>query len=728
MAKAMVIVESPAKARTINKFLGPQYFVESSMGHIRDLPQKAMGVDLDNDFEPHYEVLPAKKKRVADLKKARKDADTFYLATDRDREGEAIAWHLATELKLPPENTHRVTFNEITKKAIQGAFQHPSQLNMDMVDAQQARRVLDRIVGYQLSPLLWRKITKGLSAGRVQSVTVRLIVEREREIEAFVPEEYWKLVAHLQPLETRDQGEAERFRAELTKVEGKTAKVQNEEQASSLVEELQGVDYAVAKVAKRNQVSKPPPPLTTSLLQQQASSKLRFSAKKTMALAQELYEGLEVGEEGSVGLITYMRTDSFRVADEALDECRKLIPEKYGEQYLPEQPNRFPARKGEQGAHEAIRPTSAYRAPEQVEPFLSRDQHRLYTLIWSRFVASQMKPAIYAVTTVDIDAGRCLFRTQGKELLFDGHTAITGHDLKKDDQILPPLRDGQGLELLKLDPSQHFTKPPPRYTEATLVKTLESKGIGRPSTYAPIITTVQQRGYVTQEKRQFRPTDLGMLVTDKLVKHFPRVLDVEFTSKMEDLLDGIEDGQTEWLAVLRDFYGPFKKALEVAHKDMESAKASAEETGEVCPNCDKPMVFRWSRRGKFLGCSGYPRCRTTMPVEGERTPAPAPKPTDEKCELCGEPMVIRSGRRGEFLACSGFPKCRNTRDLGGASAPDDAPVEDAPTCEKCGRPMKLRQSRRGRFWGCAGYPKCRNTKPLSDDHQEGGKEGAPDAG
>ncbi|MGO8702451.1 MAG: type I DNA topoisomerase [Candidatus Brocadiia bacterium] len=702
----LVIVESAAKAKTINKYLGKEYKVRASLGHVRDLPKSKMGVDIAHDFAPDYVVIADRKKILTELKKLAKDADEVFLATDLDREGEAIAWHLASVLKLPSAKTRRVVFNEITQNAIREAFQSPSVVNENKVNAQQARRILDRIVGYQLSPLLWAKVRRGLSAGRVQSVVVRLIVEREREIEKFRPQEYWEIAADLAPLKPHS-GEPAQFRAQLTKLDGESLIIGNESFARKITEELRSARFTVARYDEKERALPAAPPFNTSTMQQQASTQLHFSAKKTMFLAQGLYEGAELGPEGAVGLITYMRTDSLHVADQAVGECRDFLSKRFPKEYLPEKALFYKSSKAAQGAHEAIRPTSAERTPESVKPFIEPDQFRLYDLIWRRFVASQMTPGRLAVTDVEIAAGRASFEVQGRRLLFDGHLKLTGFDAKSEVQ-LPPLEPNDLLKLLTLDPSQHFTKPPPRYSEAALVKTLEKLGIGRPSTYAPIISTIQQRAYVKMLKRMFFATDLGKLVTDQLVGHFGDIMDVQFTSHMEDRLDEVEEAKTGWLQVLREFYEPFSADLKNAEKNMQ--RPAPETTEHKCEKCGKPMLKRWSPRGQFLGCSGYPECRFTVPLDdaGQLAPRPAPEPTDEKCEKCGSPMVIRTGRHGRFMACSAYPKCKNTRNL-------DTPVEipDAlKTCEKCGKPMAVRRSRRGMFLGCTGYPECRNAKPM----------------
>ncbi len=725
MAKAkknMVIVESPAKAKTIGKYLGSSFFVRSSMGHIRDLPEKKLSVDIENNFTPEYKIIPSRKKLVSELQSDSKKAGAVYLASDLDREGEAIAWHLAQALELPDEKARRVTFNEITKDAILEAFKHPAPVNMAKVNAQQARRILDRLVGYQLSPLLWKKITKGLSAGRVQSVAVRLIVEREKEIKEFKPQEYWKITAELTTIsgEKGKPGDVKTFKALLQKLDNENIEIKNEPQATDIVSELQKAEYAVANIKKQTKRNNAPPPFTTSLLQQQASTRLQFSAKKTMLIAQQLYEGIDIGTEGSVGLITYMRTDSFHISGQALASCRKLIANTYGENYLPEKPNVHASdKKGTQGAHEAIRPTGVEYTPESIKNFLTKDQYRLYELIWNRFVASQMKPALYAVTDVEIATQNVsvgviappkqyLFKARGRELLFDGHTRVSGHEMEKDEQILPTIEKDQKLELIAVVPTQHFTQPPPRYSEASLVKTLEKMGIGRPSTYASIISTIQDRGYVTQEKRAFYATELGILVTEKLIEHFPKIMDVKFTSHMEDELDKIEVEKICWLDVLNEFYGPFKADLEKAVGEMKSVKGTPEESNQVCTICGKPMVVRWGRHGKFLGCSAFPTCKNTLPLDEKGTPAP-PETTDQKCEKCGSPMVVKTGRHGKFLACSAYPNCKNTKSLTGETTKVE-PTEEK--CEKCGSPMVIRSGKKGRFMGCSAYPKCRNIKSL----------------
>jgi DNA topoisomerase-1 len=757
-----VVVESPAKAKTINKYLGSGYEVKASMGHVRDLPKRTMGVKINGGFRPDYAVIPERKKTVEELRRAAKTADRIYFATDLDREGEAIAWHLSYAMELPQEAVYRVIFNEITREAIREAFEHPGRIDENKVNAQQARRILDRVVGYELSPLLWKKIAGKLSAGRVQSVAVRLVVEREKEIRAFKPQEYWTIEAEL---ETSDKG---RFVAELVRFDGKrlvkppsgekpaTEETENAEEKSAeaeteaadkaktfwissqaesdqIVEALKTQRYIVASVEAKERTSNPPPPFTTSTLQQQASVRLRFRSALTMSIAQQLYEGVNLGTEGSVALITYMRTDSVRVADQAISQCRKVISTSFGDKYLPSRPNVFRSKESAQGAHEAVRPTEVARTPEQVRPYLTDSQYKLYELIWRRFVASQMAPARYLDTKVEVVAGPGLFQAKGSQLVFEGHTRLSGHG---EDKLLPALKEQQPLTLIKLDPKQRFTQPPPRYTEAALIKALEREGIGRPSTYAPIISTIQQRGYVKQQQRIFSPTDLGILVTDKLVKHFPDIMDVRFTAHMEAQLDRIEESGEDWQKVLREFYEPFQADLKKAKVEMTSEKGEAKVSDVMCKECGKPMVERWSKTGKFLGCSGFPKCKFTMPLNEAGEPAP-PQETGEKCDKCGAPMVIRTSKRGRFLGCSAYPNCRNTKPLSGqerTSAPaqpgaggattqaaptpagepgSQPPAEEKPTCNLCGKPMVMRWSKRGPFWGCSGFPACRNIIPAS---------------
>ncbi|MBI3466112.1 MAG: type I DNA topoisomerase, partial [Planctomycetes bacterium] len=635
---------------------------------------------------------------------------------DPDREGEAIAWHLKEALALDEDRTFRVTFGEITKRAIQEAFAKAGRIDMDKVNAQQTRRFLDRVVGYQLSPLLWKKVAKRLSAGRVQSVAVRLIVDREKEIQAFKPEEYWRITATLRPQGAKKK--QDQFEAELAEWDGRKFACGNEETAKGIVEQLQpqtggktaapGVDYRVRRITQKDKVDKPAPPFETSSLQQQASVRLRFSTKKTMFLAQQLYEGVELGTEGAVGLITYMRTDSLHVAAEAIAHCRQLIGQQFGPKYLPEKPNRYQAGRQSQEAHEAIRPTDVSYTPQRVQPHLTRDQYRLYELVYNRFVASQMTPAVLAITDLEVEAAQGLFKAQGRQIKFDGYRRVFPPAGKQEDTLLPPLAEGQLLDCLKLEPTQHFTQPPPRYTEATLVKALKKENIGRPSTYAPIISTIQNRGYVEQKERRFYATELGMVVTDLLVKHFPKIMDLKFTSHMEDELDQVANAHLDWQRVLSEFYDPFQEELRRAEVEME--KVRGVETEEKCPECGKALVVRWAKTGKFLGCSGYPECKFTKPLGEEARPEPVE--TEHACPECGKPMLLRHSRRGPFLGCSGYPECKVTMNL---DAQGNAVRSQIPTehkCDKCGAPMVLRQGRRGPFLGCSAYPKCRNIKEV----------------
>lgn len=780
--KHLVIVESPAKARTINKYLGSDFEVAASKGHVRDLPKTRFGIDIEAGWVPTYRLLNDRKDVLTALKKQAAKADTVYLAPDPDREGEAIAWHLKEALGLNDERTRRVTFNEITKNAIQDAFTHPGSIDMDRVRAQEARRFLDRVVGYKLSPLLRKKVARHLSAGRVQSVAVRLIVEREREIQNFKPEEYWNITALLSTLKAKGEkkkgkgkkkkGAAEdeapppipegAFMAELAEWSGQKFKAGNGDEAGKIVAALEGAEYVVSRVEQKERAEKPSAPFTTSTLQQQASIRLRFSARKTMMVAQRLYEGVELGSEGSVALITYMRTDSTRVSEDALKTCRDHIQSSYGPPYLPAQPNRYAAAKGAQEAHEAIRPTDVSYTPDRVARHLPQDQLRLYTLIYNRFVASQMTPAVFAVTNVDVKAAEGIFKAQGKVLKFDGYRRVLAPVGKQEDALLPAVHESQALDLLELSSTQHFTQPPPRYNEASLVKGLEKEGIGRPSTYATIISKIQERGYVEQKERRFYATEVGMIVTDLLVEHFPRVMDIKFTSHMEEELDQIESRKIQRDVVLTEFYEPFQQALQVAETKMQTirgaetdekcpqcqkplvvryskagrflgcsgypeckyikpsdgvAREAPEQTEHVCPECGRPMLKRMGRRGPFLGCSGYPECKTTMNFDAQGTPVLSSKPTDHVCEKCNKPMVIREGPRGPFLACTGYPKCRNAKDVDAAGNPVK-PIETGEKCEKCGAPMVVKRGPRGPFLGCSAYPKCRSTKPVPAELKE----------
>lgn len=652
MAKNLVIVESPAKAKTINKFLGKNYLVTASMGHIIDLPKSKLGVDVDNDFKPQYIVMTDRKKNLAALKKDIKDKQAVYLAADPDREGEAISWHLSNTLADKTKKFYRVSFDEITKDAVLEAFKHPREIDMNLVNAQQARRILDRIVGYTLSPLLWKKVSRGLSAGRVQSVAVRLIVERELEIRKFVAQEYWDIEAELK--RKADQPK-EKFTAKLDKYKDKKIEITKKDDADRTVNALKRETFIVGDIKEGKKKKNPYPPFTTSKLQQEAFNKLRYSGAKTMHIAQTLYEGVEIGKEGSVGLITYMRTDSVKISKDAQAKAKDYILEKFGKKYYPEVPNVYKSRKSAQEAHEAIRPALPLREPDAVKDWLSPEQLKLYQLIWNRFISSQMSPAIYSQTTVDIKAGDYLLKTGATKIVFDGYTAVYEIQEPKEGEEenknkLPELSVDEPLDLLGLLPNQHFTKPPPRYSDATLVKALEELGIGRPSTYAPIIQTITSRDYVTRESGYFRPTDLGVIVTELLIQHFPKVLDVEFTAKMEDELDGIEEGEADWLIVMRSFYSPFIHSVEKAKLEMKDVKKEITATDEICNLCGKPMIIKWGRRGKFLSCSDYPTCKNAKSIT-----------TGVKCPSgCGGELVLRRSRRGPFYGCTGYPKCTFT--------------------------------------------------------------------
>ncbi len=716
---SLVVVESPAKAKTIKKYLGRGFDVRASVGHVKDLPKSKMGVDVEKGFLPQYDVIKGKAKVLSEIKRAAQKASRVFLATDPDREGEAIAWHIAEEIGAEggDRRVRRVLFNEITKNAIQKAIEAPQDLDRRKFDSQQARRILDRLVGYQISPILWKKVRRGLSAGRVQSVAVRLVVEREREIEAFKAEEYWTIEAELAAALPPE------FRARLAKLSGQKAEVKDGATASALVEELRGASFVVASVDRRERRRNPPPPFTTAKLQQEAANRLGFTAKKTMTLAQRLYEGVELGDEGAVGLITYMRTDSVRLSTEAVDAVRGYIGERFGKDHLPESPNVYRTKqKAAQEAHEAVRPTSLEWTPERVAPFFDamgeRDMQRLYELIWNRFVACQMVPAVYDQTTADISAGRATFRATGSVLKFPGYLAVYGatppgeeagaeaekegeEKEKAEERTLPPLEAGMPLALRQLLPEQHFTQPPPRFNESSLIKELEEKGIGRPSTYAAILSTIQEKGYVEKVERNFKPTHLGVLVTDELVKGFPVEMDVAFTAGMEEKLDDIEEGNAGWQAVHGDFWSRFKEDLAKAEVHMRDVKRQEIATDLVCEKCGKPMVIKWGRMGEFLACSGYPECRNTMNFRREDGKVVPEKEeeiqTDEKCPNCASPMIVKRGRFGRFLACSRYPDCKTSK-----------PISIGVSCPKgCGGYISERRSKRGRtFFGCSSYPNC----------------------
>ena len=718
--RSLVIVESPAKASTINKYLGRSYVVKASLGHVKDLPKSKLGVDPDNDFEPVYEEIKGKEKVIKELKAAAKTADRILLAADPDREGEAICQHLKEILDGENSEIYRVLFNEITPKAIKYAVENPGRINKKVVDAQQARRILDRLVGYKVSPLLWDKVRRGISAGRVQTVALRLIVEREREVQAFKPEEYWSITARL------EGHEPPQFDARLAKIKGKSAEVRNQEEADHVLQSLEGAAFNVDSVVTKEKKRYPVPPFTTSKLQQDAARKLRFTVKKTMMLAQRLYEGIEIGEEGRIGLITYMRTDSTRVSDEAMQMVRSYVSDIYGAPYLTENPVIYKSKKDAQDAHEAIRPTFVGRTPDDLKGYLSDDEFKLYRLIWTRFVASQMNPAIYDQTSVEITAKDYLFRASGRVLKFDGFLKVyeetADEDVKKpedeEDITLPPLSQGETLRLLGITPKQHFTEPPPRFTEASLVKALEEKGIGRPSTYASILSTIQDREYVLKDQGKFRPTELGFVVTDMLVKHFEDIFDVQYTARMEEELDEVEEGKMTWVEALDEFYKKFQKDLKKASKNMENLKAKEIPTDQVCEKCGSPMVQKWGQFGSFLACSAYPECKNTKEIVKEETASEQESGAEsepEPCENCGRPMTLKRGRFGQFLACTGYPECKTTRKIagsGGAPRKPDILLEE--TCPQCKEAkLVIKDGRFGAFTSCSNYPKCKYIKPKT---------------
>ena len=730
MAKGLVIVESPAKAKTIQKYLGKGFTVEASLGHVKDLPKSTLGVDVNKNFETDYVVIPGKEKVVARLKKLAAGMDTIYLAPDPDREGEAIAAHLAEELsdgtgkkkKKSGLVVHRVTFNEITKKAVLAAFEHPREIDRNLVDAQQTRRVLDRLVGYQVSPLLWDKVRRGLSAGRVQTVALRLIVEREREIKAFEKKEYWTIDATLAAakppvFDARFLGKGEE------KIE-----VNKGEDAETIRAALEKADWLVRSVDRKERRRNATPPFTTSKLQQDASRKLRFSVKRAMMIAQRLYEGVELGEEGQVGLITYMRTDSVRTSPEAIQEVREYIGQEYGAAYVPETPNFYKEKKAAQAAHEAIRPTSVMRHPDQIKQYLKEDEFKVYKLIWQRFVASQITPAVFDQTTVDIDAKNgnetFWFRVTGSVLKFDGFLKVyeEAKDSKdeEDEELkhkLPALEAGQKLELKALKPEQHFTEPPPRYNEASLVKELEERGIGRPSTYAAILSTIQERQYAQKIGGKFTPTEIGLVVTDLLVENFPDIFDVQYTARLEEELDEIEEGKEKWTDALKEFYKKFLKDLKYAEKHMENIKRMEKPTDEKCERCGSPLVIKWGRHGSFYACSTYDKEDPNTCTFTKENPINLPDldsadiqetTQEEYCENCGRVMVLKRGRFGQFMACTGYPDCKTTRRLDQGKRVPDIPLEEK--CPKCDRNMMIRHGRYGEFTTCSGYPECKYVK------------------
>ncbi len=708
MGKKLIIVESPTKTRTLKKFLGDDYEIKASVGHIRDLPTKELGVDLEKNFKPNYVTIKGKGKIINELKKAAKDAELILLASDPDREGEAIAWHIAKAIGGDSSKIKRILFNEITKKAVLEAINNPSEIDMQKVNAQQARRILDRLVGYQVSPVLWTVIARGLSAGRVQSVALRLICEREAAIDKFIPEEYWSLIATLQGKKGKPF-DAKLHRIGKQIIDNKKFKLGNKEEMDAILLALKDAIYQIKKIARKKKKRKAPPPFITSTLQQDASRRLGFSAKKTMLIAQKLYEGIVLGAEDSVGLITYMRTDSVRLSTEAVEKAREYIEKEFGKEYLPKSPIVYTKKKGSQDAHEAIRPTYTDHSPKTIQQYLSADQYKLYKLIWQRFLASQMKPAVYDTTTIDILAKeKYWFRAVGSIMHFEGYLKVypfvkskTGNGDEEKTNILPPLSEEEILKLLKLTPNQHFTQPPARFSEASLVKELESLGIGRPSTYASIVSIIITRTYVELIKKRFQPTELGKTVNKVLVELFPNIFNVEFTAELELELDKVETGEDDWIEILNNFYKPFSERLQKIMQTKKKLKQSLiETTEEICEECGAKMIIRWGRRGRFLACPNYPKCKFTKPLPGEENKMEKKEDikTDEVCEKCGSPMIIKTGKYGRFLACSNYPKCRNIRS-----------IKIGVKCPKsdCGGNVVEKRSKRGKlFYGCDNYPKC----------------------
>lgn len=790
--KKLVIVESPTKVHTISKFLGKDYTVRASMGHIIDLPKSKIGIDIENNFEPKYIVMMKKRSILKDIKETANKVDVVYLATDPDREGEAISWHLRNsimeekktkgkkkpgERDLKEKKTYRVVFNEITKKAVMDAIEHPREIDMNLVYAQQSRRILDRLVGYMISPLLWKNVQSGLSAGRVQSVALRMICAREKEIIGFKPEEYWSIEALLKGVNPPQ------FTAKLIRINGEKFKIITKDEGDRIVAECKTNEFIVKKIESKEKNRYAPAPFITSTLQQEASKKLGYTSRKTMMIAQQLYEGLNIGDEGEVGLITYMRTDSVRIADEAMVEVRSLIEAMYGKENLPEKPNHFKNRKNSQDAHEAIRPSSCLRDPEKIKAFLSRDQYRLYSLIWKRFVACQMKPALLEVTNADIEAGIYTFRASGTVIKFKGFLGVYTIDDEDDkeekisesvsgeeketskEKVLPKLSEKEKLDLLDLSGNQHFTEPPARYNDASLVKALEENNIGRPSTYSPIISTLLDRNYVERFEKRFKPTELGELVDDILIKTFPDILNIEFTASMEEKLDKVEDGESDWISVIREFYGPFSADLMKASSIMGDMKKDRDgETGKMCDavyrkdsdgimtrvseadaailseeeknqliSCGKPMVVKWGANGRFLACSGFPECKNTKSMDGQEdqqkdeladTPCDAiylktdtglvrvnkanPVPPGQEANVikCDGKIVVKFGRFGKFYACEKYPLCKNTKSIGiGIKCPKT----------DCGGDVVMRRGKKGAFYGCSKYPDCDficNLKPV----------------
>ncbi len=705
--KSLVIVESPAKASTIKKYLGSDFIVKASIGHIKDLPTSRLGVDIEHGFEPQYEIIKNKEKIIAHIIQAARKASKIYLAPDPDREGEAIAWHIAGELKNKDQNIYRAIFHEITKASVLRAIENPGSLNRDLFEAQQARRVLDRLVGYQISPLLWKNVRRGLSAGRVQSVAVRLICDRERKISTFVPQEYWSIDALV------EAAQPPQFNLRLTTIDKKKANIATDAKAQAIVRDIESEPFVVTEVERKKVKRNPTPPFITSTLQQEAARKLRFSSKKTMLLAQRLYEGVELGDLGAVGLITYMRTDSMRVSEEALKHVRAYIEKTYSTEYLPKAPNIYRNKRSAQDAHEAIRPASMDLPPEVVKSHLNKDLYRLYHLIWNRFVASQMCSAVYDQTKVDVEVkNKYIFSTTGQVLEFPGflrlyeegtdEQALAESSEKEEKRRLPPVAEGEQLRLIGLDPKQNFTQPPRRFTESSLIKELERQGIGRPSTYSSIVSVIQDKEYVLQDSGVFKPTELGTLVTDMLIKSFPEVMDVKFTAIMEDQLDKVEEGNVNWAELLQNFYRLFRQRLDEARYSMRNLKQEFTATEIKCEKCGANMIIRWGKKGRFLACPNYPECRNTKEYVSDKNGEiriVQSEETDTICEKCGRRMVIKVGKKGRFLACPGYPKCRNSKPLTLGIA---CPVPN------CSGELIERQSKKGKtFYACNRYPQCK---------------------
>ena len=711
--KKLIIVESPTKAKTISKFLDKTYIVKSSFGHIRDLPKNKIGIDVDNNFEMEYKIPDKSKKIIAELKKALKQSDEVILASDEDREGEAIAWHLLESLKVKEQDSKRIVFHEITKEAIKEALKNPRDIDINLVNAQQARRALDRLVGYELSPFLWKKVRVGLSAGRVQSVALRLITEREEEINKFDKQEYWTIEADLQKKEDKEKNI---FQANLISVNGKKLKkfdIKDKEEATKMVKDIENKPFIVTKITQKETQKKPLPPFITSTLQRTAVNKLGFSSKQTMMIAQQLYEGINLGTQGQTGLITYMRTDSTNLSSQALTKARDYIKNKLGPQYLPKTILKYTKKaKGAQEAHEAIRPTFPEITPQEIEQYLDAKQFKLYNLIWTRFIACQMESAIIAQTSIEFDANKNLFRSNGSIIKFEGFLKIYKTQTKEN--LLPELKEKEEVNVIKINPNQHFTEPPARYSEASLIKSLEEHGIGRPSTYAPTISTIQNRKYVEKnESKKFFPTETGILVNKVLVEHFPKIVDIKFTAEMEEELDDVAHGEKKWQKVLKDFYVPFKKNLIIKDKEVTRKDLTEEKTNIKCDKCNADMIIKFGRFGKFFACSAYPECKNTKQLNNKtKTPGPAleDEETNEKCDKCGSKMIYKIGRYGKFLACSAYPECKNIKSIKKSTDIN---------CPKCKKGEILeKKSKRGKiFYACSEYPKCDFalwSKPLNE--------------